>query len=496
MDRNNTLQAFWIGLGSLSSFFLSILSAMILSRYFNKTDYGTYKQIIFVYSSLLVIFSAGLPTVFSYFLPNLTLAKGKEIVLKISIILFILGALFSIFLYFSSDFIGNALRNADLSQALKVFSPIPLFLLPTLGIDGIFSTYQKTFYSALYNIITRMVMLVFIVAPVIFIKNSLNYSIYGWIIASFISFVVAIYFKQIPFKGIEIENANISYKEIFAYCIPLVTASIWGVAIKSSDQFYISRFFGAESFAEFSNGFIEIPFVYMITTASATIMLPLFSKMVYEKSNIEDFVTLWKNAIKKSAILIYPIVMFCLFNASNIITTLYSNYYSESTIYFQIALLINLFNIIIFAPFILALGKTKFYSNLHFIIALLAWGLGYLCVVLFKSPISIAILSIVLSVIKVLVALLFVSNYINVKVKKLIPLKDISIYILHSALSALFVKIILTYFFNSFENIFNLIISLTLYFIILIISSIPLKINYLSIIHPLFIKTKKNVKQI
>ncbi|OQA47798.1 MAG: hypothetical protein BWY47_01325 [Bacteroidetes bacterium ADurb.Bin302] len=54
---NNTIQAFWVGMGSLSAFTLSIISAAILSRYFDKAEYGTYRQILYVYSTLLVVFS-------------------------------------------------------------------------------------------------------------------------------------------------------------------------------------------------------------------------------------------------------------------------------------------------------------------------------------------------------------------------------------------------------------------------------------------------------
>jgi len=202
MQKNNTVQAIWIGLGSLSSFALAIVSAAILSRYFDKEEYGTYKQILYVYNTLLVIFSAGLPRVFGYFLPRYNLAQGKDIVWKISKVLLIAGAAFSLFLFIFSGLIADILKNPELSTGLKYFSPIPLLLLPTLGIEGIFSTYQKTIYIAIYNVTTRILMLLFIVLPVIIFKGSYLYAIYGWIIVSIISLLIAFYFKNIPFKKV------------------------------------------------------------------------------------------------------------------------------------------------------------------------------------------------------------------------------------------------------------------------------------------------------
>jgi O-antigen/teichoic acid export membrane protein len=487
MQKNNTIQAFWVALGSISSIGLSIVSAAILSRYFNKADYGTYKQIIYVYSTLLVIFSAGLPSVFSYFLPRFTLQQGKDIVLKVSKFLFFTGFLFSLFLYVFSGYIAQILKNPALSIGLKAFSPIPMLLLPTLGIGGVFATYQKTLYIPIYESVTRIITLIFILFPIIILHKSYIYAIYGWNLAALLSLIIAIYFKNIPFLHLKAEKVSLSFKEIFAYSLPLLMASLWGTAIKAADQFYISRYFGSEIFADYSNGFIEIPFVAMVTTSVSTVLLPIFSKMFYENSNTEDFIQIWRNALNKSALVIYPMVIFFIFNARDIITIMYSTRYSSSTIYFQIAMLVNFFNIVIFAPLLLSMGETKFYSRLHLFIAICAWGLGYLMVLIFHSPIAIAILSVSLSVLKVIIAFLFVSKLIKISIAKLLP-KQIIYYILHSVVVIVFVRFILTEIHLYSNPLLNLSISLVCYVVVLLVSAIPLKLNYLSVIEPFVVK--------
>ena len=475
MYKNNTIQALWVGIGSLSTFALSIVSAAILSRYFDKADYGTYKQIVFVYTTFFVIFSAGLPTVFSYFLPRFSLNNGKDIVWKITKILFLLGTFFSIFLFISSDIIASTLNNPDLSKALKIFSPIPMLLLPTLGIDGIFATYRKTSFILIYDVLSRSLMLLCMVLPVILFHGSFMTSIYGWLAASFISLFLALYFKRIPFKGVETEKAKLTYKEIFTYSLPIVTASTWGIAIKSADHFYISRYFGTEIFAEFSNGFIEIPLVGMVTTATSTVLLPVFSKMVFEKSNIEECALLWRSTLLKSAIIIYPIVIFFIFNSDSIITVLYSKKYVNSVIYFQIAMFLNFFNIIIFAPLILALGKTKFYLNLHMFIAILAWGLGYMTILIFKSPIAIAVLSVSLAILKVVLAFNFISKTINVKISKLISIKEVSRYIAHSIVIIALIQVLFSECFPNVNGLYYLLITSISYLITLLITRLRIE---------------------
>lgn len=489
---NNTIQAFWVAMGSLSSFALSIVSAAILSRYFDKAEYGTYRQILYVYNTLLVIFSAGLPRVFAYFLPRYPLEQGKYIVWKVSKLLFFFGMAFSIVLFVFSGLIAQILKNPELSIGLKYFSPIPMLLLPTLGIEGIFSTYQKTIYIAIYNTITRVLMLLCIVLPVILLHGTYLYAIYGWIAVSVFSLGIAWYFKGIPFKNVSIEKANLRFKEIFSYSIPLVIASLAGVAIKTADQFYISRFFGPEIFAEFANGFIELPFVTMITGATSTVLMPVFSKVFHEKGNLNDLIKTWNNALNKSALIIYPLVVFFIVYAKKIVILLYSEMYSTSSVYFQINMFLNFFNIIIFAPLFFSMGKTRIYANVHIVLAVIVWIVDYFLIIIFNSPIAIAISSTTFNILMIIFFIYLVSRILKVNFFSFFPVFNLLKYLVHALIAVIGVKIIFDYIITIESLFINFITSFTLFALVLLVSSPIFKINYLEIIKPIFNKSKTN----
>ena len=75
MSTTNTRQAAWMAVGSVFSYSFTLISSMILSRYFNKDDYGTYQQVIYVYNTLLAAFTWGVPWA-CIFLPR---GKNKEV---------------------------------------------------------------------------------------------------------------------------------------------------------------------------------------------------------------------------------------------------------------------------------------------------------------------------------------------------------------------------------------------------------------------------------
>jgi O-antigen/teichoic acid export membrane protein len=486
---SNTVQAFWVALGSLSSLSLSLVSAAILSRYFLKEEYGTYKQILYVYNTLLVVFTAGLPNVFSYFLPRYPLAQSKEIVHRITWILAGLGLVFSLCLYIFADLIAWLLNNSELSPGLKVFSPMPLLLLPTLGIEGIFSTYRRAVYIAIYGTLTRIASLLCIVLPVIVWGGTYMSAIYGWIAGSLFTLVLALYMRSIPFKGVAPIPSDLKVKQILGYSLPIVIASIWGIVFRAADQFYISRYFGPAVYAEYSNGFIEIPFVGMITSAASTVLMPVFSSLTNQNDN-EKIAQLFRSTLIKSATLIYPITVFFMFTGKELMTLLYSKNYVASGLYFQINILLNFFNIIIFGPLLLSLGKTKFYANLHVLAAFLSWVGGYILIQTVFSPISVSALTVAINILMVLLALFYSSKILNIKVVNLVPILGLLKMLIHCVLCLSLVKLVVMFWLPSVDSILYLIVIACSYAAIVLITDKWFFIDYLVALQPLFDKVK------
>lgn len=437
-NSNNTVQAFWVALSSLSSLLLAIVSAAILSRYFDKAEYGTYRQITYVYSSLVVIFSAGLPNIFSYFLPRIGKPEGKMLIHKVTKMLLLFGLAFGIFLFFGAPYISKFMGNIEMVQGLRKFAIVPVFLLPTLGLDGIFATNRQTHLLAIFNTLNRLAMLICIVFPVVFIEQTSDMAINGWIVASVVSFLLSWWFKNVPYKGVIAENCTIHNKELFSYSIPLVAASIYGLLIRYSDQFYISQYFGPEVYAEFSNGFIEIPIASVLTGSISTVLTPLFSKNSLTAEGINDTFKVWKGVLIKSAIILYPIVVFLSVFGKEIMVLIYSKNYEQSGLYFQINTILNFFNIVTFTPILYAYGKVRFYSNLHLFFAIFAWVMGYILVLTFNNPIAIAILSTGIQITFVIISFIVVAKVLKVKLTHILP----SLILIKIILSCLVVAVI------------------------------------------------------
>lgn len=454
-QTSNTKQAAWVAIGSFFSFIVGIVSPMILSRYFDKGDYGTYKQVMYVYNTLLAIFTLGLPKAYAYFLPKYSIEYSRDIISKVTKIFFILGVIFSLFLLCFANPISKVMNNPELMNALIAFSPTPFLLLPTMGLDAIYASFRKTKYLAYYTIITRILTIACIVLPVVLFSGNYMHAIIGFDIASLITFFLALYLKSWPIRKVENKKSNLTYKEIFKFSLPLLYASLWGMIIASSNQFFISRYYGNETFAEFSNGFMELPFVGMILGSISAILLPVFSGMDKGNGMNNEMLIVWKAALLKSAKLIFPMLIFSIFFAQPIMTCMYGDLYAQSSIYFVIKNISGLLYIIPYYPIILAIGQTKAYANIHMLTAFMIVIAEYIVCKTCDSAVYVAITSEFCQLFKLFPLMMIIASYARRSFADLISPKLLGKLLLVSIIASIPPLIILNYIeSNKFVSLF------------------------------------------
>ena len=359
---------------------VGIVSAAILSRYFSKAEYGTYKQIMYVYHIQFTVFQAGLPAVFTYFLQRYSQGEGKFIVKKINTLLFALGAFCSIVLFVTSDLLADILKNPELSSGLKIFSLFPLFTLPTLGVEGIYTVNKNTRFVAFYNITTRLLMLICIIVPVLFIKNDYRYALVGWGIASFVAFIIAMIAKNNVYKKVdEIEIPNI-FRDVFDYTLPIMGSALVFMVFNSASQFFISRYYGTEAFAEYSNGYMTLPFAVIFISPVRMLLTPMFAKASGEGNYSSALLTL-HSSTKQIFVLLIPLIVFAFAFAREIMQFLYGDAYINSYIFFRIILMFNFVEMFVFSSVMDAIGKTKQHFYFDVSCTIILWIMDMVMVV-------------------------------------------------------------------------------------------------------------------
>jgi len=441
---------------------------------------------MYVFTTLQTVFSAGLPGIFAYFIPRLSSAQGKTLVNRFTLVLGLLGASFSIVLYFSSTFIAQILNNPELSTGLKIFSLVPLFTLPVMGVEGIYTALRKTKSLSIYLIICKLFNFIAVVVPVFLLKGSYKTAIIGWTVASFLIFIFTLWMKNRPYVTIKPELVPNMYKMVFNYSMPLMGASIVALFLHSANQFFISRYYGTVVFAEFSNGFIPVPFVGMIAGSVRSVLMPLFSKANFD-GNMEQINITYKNAVSKMSIILLPLIFFCMFFARDIMIFIYGSQYAVSKTYFQISLCKDICDILPYIAIMLAFGKPKVYFYMHLSAALFIWIVDAFIVHFHLHPVYIAVASSATQILMVSFVYFYFNYFLKLKLIKLVIQKALIISI-HSSVLLTVIYMIRNVYLNNIDYKLSLIICGFMFCAILIATGKILKIHYLESISNLIKK--------
>jgi len=478
-NTSNFNQALWLGIGQLCTFAIAFLTAPIMARYFDKVEYATYKQVLYVYTSLQSLFLMGLPNVFAYFIPRLSQYQQKSLINKITFYFFLIGIVFSVALYFSADLLANLMNNPNLSEGLKIFSPFPLFTLPAMGVEGIYTAIRKTKYLAFYHIFTKLITFLCIIVPVVFWNTGYKEAIMGWGIASFISFLLAMFMKSWPYKGVKSDAIPNINQQIFSYSLPLLGAFIAGFFCSSADQFFVSRYYGTQVYAEFINGCISIPVVGMIAGSVKGVLLPMFSKADKDNELVSAIVS-YTSAVKNSAVLILPLLIFCIFFSSEIIVALFGEQYIESSQYFRVFTIRDIVAIFPYFAILMAFGYSRLYMMIHVWGAFLIWTLDYLIIYLGGSSILILIVSTLFYVSCSFTAFIYIYNKKNINLFKSDLLLFLVKILLHCSAVSVIVRLVFPVL--AIDNLYiTLGCCVCLYYFVIILSGKIISINYMSV---------------
>lgn len=491
IKKNRTVQAFWLAIANLLSLSAGMFISAILSRFMTVTEYGTYRQVFYVYSTLLIIFSMGIPKAYSYFLPRVPVEEGRDVVRKLSLLFLTFSSIFSIILFSGARTIAELLNNPLLTNNLKYFAITPMLLMPVMGVENILTVYGMSRFVVIYIMISRIAMIACTVLPVVALNTGTSGALIGFVVSSLVSCLVGLKLSSVPFRNVLSKKTDLTVKNIFRFSTPALVSSVYGFIISSSSQFFVSRYFGVEDFAMFANGYRELPFAGMVIGATAGVLQPEFSRMSKNGADNVQFVTLWKNVIYKSSSVIYPISVFCCLFAPEIVCLLYGSYYRETANLFRIVTIINLTRIVPYSPILFALGKGWKFANTHLATALLLVGLDLLCVNLFPSLSAIAIIAASTTLFCIIILISTIAHLLKTPLTELMPWRKMSSILFVSVTTCSAARMII-YLTGMTHNLAVVSTGFTLYLSFYLFISFRSGINYIKIFDSLLSGTNIN----
>lgn len=347
-----------IGVGRVLNMLAAAGTLMVLARVLPDRDsYGALCQLIIMYMALSAVFAVGLPQSTYYFLPRYEGGQRRGFLLQTIVLLLLSGTLLGIGLYFGADVLGEKLRSPQLPALLRVFALYPIFMLPTMAVEGTLMHGQRPVAVVFYALVVRLSMFASLVVPTL-LGAPLLTAVTIWVAMAGIMGVVAIVLMLSTVRRVPVVWERHMLREEFGFSLPLALSTIISTAMIYMDRVFVSHYFGAEAFGIYTNGTIEIPTVTVVLNSVSVVLMAEFSRRM--SMNDEESVTaIWHRAMLRIAVLIFASLGFLAFWSHETMRLFFSDRFADSGIIFAIYLWSIPVQLFILHPLFVSHGATR-----------------------------------------------------------------------------------------------------------------------------------------
>lgn len=403
---------------------ISMVTAMLLSRFRTVEEYGTYSQLITVINLATTIIMMGLPNSLNYFLAGAENDNERGHFLNVYYSLStIMSALVGFVLVLVAPFIAEYFDNSMITNFVYFLAVFPWTKIIMSSVENVLVVYNRANFIMVYRVLNSVLLLGIILVVQLFSWTFGIYMILYLVVEAV--FAVAVYFiaKQCAGK-LRLEFDWQLAKKIFKFSIPLGIATMVGTLNAELGKLVIGGLMDTESVAIYTNASKEMP-VTIIATSVTAVLMPQMVRFLKEKEN-EKAVKLWGDATYLSFTIICFLAFALFVFAPEVMTILYSEKYLAGVGVFRIYSLVLLLRCTYFGMILNCTGHTKFifYSSLASMCINL--GLNYLFFYMFgfEGP---AISALVAQIIINIVQLIWTCKVIKVKFSQIFPWKNLGI---------------------------------------------------------------------
>jgi len=357
MEKTRFLQhSTFLMASKLANYAAVFLTGVLITRSFSKTDYGTFSQAVLLAMTLSLILGVWLSKSIYYFVPQHH--RKRQIVIQTYLFLMLLAAAAGAVLWLLRHRLAVWLNNPDLA-ALALLVGLYMIMLTLWQLSESFFIsvdrvhiyalavliFSLAYLSVLGAALTRGISLVRLIRIIVYLYAGLN-------------LFVLINMLTVPGPGGPLIELGLLRRQI-RYAAPLFLSSFAIVLGRQLDKFIIASVYPTADFAVYFRGALELPVVTIVTFTVSNMLLPQFVQL-YQAGEHKDFLYLWHQAVKKTALIIFPILVIFLFVSRSFITFLYTERYIHSAAIFRIYVLMLLFQVTAYDCIIQATGKTQF----------------------------------------------------------------------------------------------------------------------------------------
>ena len=352
-----TKQSLLLSAGRTIAFGLNIFVPVLLVRIFGKSEYGLYKQLLLIFSTLFSIGELGISQSLYYFLPRCPDQRARIMTQTFVIVLGTGLLIWTGMVLFRSP-IGRLMNAPELVRFLPLLGLYTCLMIGASFLETGMIAEGKARWASVVVILSQFLnSLILVVTALIF--DDLFIVIAGATLFAALRFCTQFVFLLKRY-GISLRVLRFSMlKEQLRYSLPIGAGNAAWMIQGKLHQYFVSGFFNPAVFAVYAVGCFKLPLLDIITSSVGSVMIPAISRH-QKDGNTQRILEIWNRAIKKMNLLLFPVFVFFLITADEFITILFTTEYAGSIPIFRIGLVLILISSINTGAVLQAYAETRY----------------------------------------------------------------------------------------------------------------------------------------
>ena len=311
---------------------VTFATPVVLARIFNLPEFGTYKQLMLVYSTLAVIAQLGMADSLLYFLPYAP-RRGGSYVMNALLVLVASGLMCAGLFVVAGPRLSRWLGNAALSGLTGLVGAWLLVTLPSAVLEVVMTARKRYLGAGVTYALSDVLRAIALLAPAVAFRR-LESLLAGAVVFGAVRLVGALVYVGREFGG-ELRANGAALREQIAYALPFLLSVVFLMLLSNLHYYVVAASVSAATFAIYAVGCFQIPFVDLLLTPTQNVMMVRMREAL-TAGRPDAVLATWHDATHKLALFFLPIIGLLVVTARELIPFLFTVRYSASIPIFMV----------------------------------------------------------------------------------------------------------------------------------------------------------------
>lgn len=412
--------AFVLMSGRALGFVAAFAIPVVLARIFDQNEFGTYKQLFLIYSTLYCIAQLGMAESLFYFLPE-TPRLGGRYTFTAMLVPGVAGAILLASLWSAQSQIARWFNNEAISGYLPLIGFYLLVTLVAAVLEIVMTARKRHIHASVSYAVSDLLRAVLLIAPVLWL-GQLEALLFGAVVFGLIRLGTTVCYLYREYDGDLVLDAGLARTHL-AYAAPFAIYVLIDVIQINLHLYVVSARFDAATFAIYAVGCLSIPVVDFLTSSAGNVMMVGMRERLLRGAS-GSVLAIWRDTTRRLALVLTPLVGGLLIMAHELIVILFTSNYERSVPVFMVWTTMILLSVLLTDSVLRVYAKIRFLMWLSVIkLALTVTTIGWLLDA-FGLPGAVLAVLLTTAVTKVL-ALIRIKIAMQCRVAEFLPWKDL-----------------------------------------------------------------------